>query len=97
MTISRDDATVRNNPEQSRYEIFAGDELAGVLEYSLAGNTTAFMHTVIYSKFEGSGFAGRLVGAALDDLRTKGLQVRPDCSYVATYITKHPEYQDLVA
>lgn len=97
MTVSRDDAAVRSNPEQSRYEILADAELAGVLEYSIEGNTAAFTHTIIYSKFEGSGFAGKLVGTALDDLRTKGMHVRPECSYVASYITKHPEYQDLVA
>jgi predicted GNAT family acetyltransferase len=32
----------------------------------------------------------------LDYARTQGLQVVPLCSFIAGYIRKHPEYQDLV-
>ncbi|HEX6016891.1 MAG TPA: N-acetyltransferase, partial [Burkholderiaceae bacterium] len=37
------------------------------------------------------------VRAALDHARTNGLRVRPACSYVRTYLRRHPEAQDLVA
>jgi uncharacterized protein len=40
--------------------------------------------------------AARLVKAALDWAREQQLRVRPSCSYVATYMRRHPETQDLL-
>lgn len=97
MNIDRDAAIVRDNPEQSRYEIVAGTQVAGIEQYSRDGDVVTFLHTEVYPQFEGLGFAGVLVGAALDDLRSRGLRVRPECSYVVSFLTKHPEYRDLVA
>ena len=97
MTASSDSAQVRENPEQSRYEIISGHQIAGIEQYSRDGDVVTFLHTEIYPQFEGLGYASALVSAALDDLRSKGLQVRPECRYVVSFLTKHPEYQDLVA
>lgn len=97
MTRSREDAEVRNNSEQSRYEIVAGSQVAGIEQYSQDGEVVTFLHTEIYPQFEGLGYAGKLVAEALDDLRARGLLVRPECRYVVSFLTKHPEYQDLVA
>jgi len=38
-----------------------------------------------------------LARGALDSARERGLAVVPSCPFVASYITKHPEYADLVA
>jgi predicted GNAT family acetyltransferase len=46
---------------------------------------------------EGKGIASRLVKGALDDARRQGLKVVPLCSFVAAYIDRHPEEQDLLA
>ena len=54
-------------------------------------------HTVVPLALEGHGIAGRLARAALDYARDRGLSVVPLCPYVADYIGKHPEYEDLVA
>jgi predicted GNAT family acetyltransferase len=37
------------------------------------------------------------VADALDDIRSRGLKVVPLCPFVAAYIRRHPEYEDLVA
>ena len=34
--------------------------------------------------------------AALEDIRSKGLRVVPQCSFVEVYIRRHPEWADLV-
>ena len=34
--------------------------------------------------------------AALDDAKRQGLEVTPLCPFVADYIRRHPEYEDLV-
>ena len=55
------------------------------------------MHTEVLPAFSGQGHAATLARGALDDARSRGLAVRPDCPYVASYIAKHEDYADLVA
>jgi len=86
-----------DNPEESRYEIRAGGELAGFTQYRLRPNDAiAFVHTEIDDRFEGQGLGSRLIGFALDDVRGRGLEVLPICPFVKAYIERHPEYADLV-
>ena len=46
---------------------------------------------------EGHGFGSRLATAALDDARDKGSEVVPLCPFIAAFIDRHGEYEDLVA
>ena len=47
-------------------------------------------------KREGQGIGKELELAALEDIRSKGLRVVPQCSFVEVYIRRHPEWADLV-
>lgn len=89
---------VTDNPGQSRFEIFDGEsgELAGFAAYERSDDRIAFTHTEIDPRFEGRGLGGRLVGAALDSARERGLAVLPYCPFVRGWIGKHPEYIALV-
>jgi len=87
---------VRNDTEKSRLEIVVDGTVAGYAEYRSAPGARAFVHTVVGERFEGQGLAAELVGAALDATRTEGLLIEPYCPYVRSFITKHPEYLDLV-
>ncbi|GAA4097115.1 GNAT family N-acetyltransferase [Nonomuraea soli] len=87
---------IKDNPAESRFEIFVDGRFAGFAEYTLTEKTVTFTHTEIYDDFEGQGLAGKLVAFALDASRDTGLKVRPLCPYVARFIGKRPEYQDLV-
>jgi len=84
-------------PDRHRYELRAGDELVGIIDYRLHGDVIRLIHTEVPERFGGQGHAATLARSALDDARSRGLTVRPDCPYVASYIEKHPEYADLVA
>ena len=53
-------------------------------------------HTVVPPAFEGKGVASALATAALGYAREHGLKVKPICPFMAGYIKKHPEWQDLV-
>jgi predicted GNAT family acetyltransferase len=88
---------VRNNPDQSRYEVTTDGRLAGFALYRLDGDRITFFHTEIEPEYEGAGLGSKLVRAALDDVRTRELGVVPICPFFAGYIRKHPEeYLDLV-
>ncbi len=84
-------------PEADRYEIRDGDRLLGLAAYQRRGDELVFTHTEIDPEAEGSGLGGKLVRAALDDVRAKGGRVEPRCSFVRGWIERHPEYGDLVA
>jgi uncharacterized protein len=89
--------TVANNPEQSRYEVLVDGAVAGFAQYVRHPTHLNFVHTEIGSRFEGRGLGGRLVKAALEDVRATGGRVVATCPFVAAYLDKHPEYGDLIA
>lgn len=88
---------VRNDTEQSRYEVLVDDTVAGFADYELGDGTVELPHTVVDPGHRGQGLAERLVVAALTDARAAGRRVIPTCSYVADYVRRHPEHQDLLA
>jgi predicted GNAT family acetyltransferase len=88
--------TVRDNPEANRYEIRDGNRVLGHADYERRGDTTVFTHTEVDQDSEESGLGSTLVRAALDDVRSKGRTVVPQCSFVRGWIERHPEYADLV-
>ncbi|MGY1796697.1 GNAT family N-acetyltransferase [Geodermatophilus sp. SYSU D00525] len=87
---------MQDAPESERYEIRDGDRLLGLAAYSRRGAQVVFTHTEIDPDAEGSGLGGKLVRAALDDVRSRGETVVPRCSFVRGWIERHPEYGDLV-
>ena len=91
------ETSVRDVAEQNRYEIRDGERLLGVAEYQRDGDRLRFTHTEVDPSAGESGLGSRLVQAALDDVRSKGGSVVPQCSFVRGFIEKHPEYADLVA
>jgi uncharacterized protein len=87
---------VTDDREAERFTIAVDGEPAGFAQYRDRGRAIAFVHTEIDDRFEGQGLGGRLVSAALDDVRSRGLAVLPFCPFVRGYIARHGEYLDLV-
>lgn len=73
------------------------DGRVGYLEYLRDGADLVITHTVVPSEIGGRGIAGRLVQAALELARSENLKVSPRCGYAEAWISRHPEYADLVA
>jgi predicted GNAT family acetyltransferase len=88
---------VRNNSDQSRYELSIDGTVVGIADYRIVGDTVVFPHTEIESSLRGQGLGAQLVQFALDDVRTTNRRVVPQCWYVAEYIAAHPEYGDLAS
>jgi predicted GNAT family acetyltransferase len=87
---------VQHNPGQNRYEAMVDGRLS-VCEYEQAGENLVFTHTLVPSELRGRGIAEQLVRTALAEARRTGHKVVPACSYVAKFIERHREYQDLLA
>ncbi|MBA2638161.1 MAG: N-acetyltransferase [Solirubrobacterales bacterium] len=90
------DTTVRDNPDENRYELHVDGELAGFARYRRQDGVVNLFHTEVDGAHEGTGVGGRLARETLDDLRARGEAVRPDCPFIAGWIEHHPEYRDLV-
>ena len=88
---------VTNNPDESRYEIHVDDVLAGFAVYVDHGDLLSFDHTEVFDEYAGQGLAAILVTGALDDVRANGRRIKAECPYVARFLTKHEDYQDLVS
>lgn len=87
--------TVRDNPDQNRYEIFVGSELAGFAEYQRTAELVVFTHTEIQPEFEGQGVGSALVREALDHVRSLGVKALPVCPFVQAWMQRNPEYASL--
>lgn len=87
---------VTHNAIAQRYEMMVDGRLS-VCEYELDAGRMVFTHTLVPSELRGRGIAEKLVRTALGDARTSGHKVVPACSYVAVFIQRHKEYQDLLA
>ena len=88
---------VHDNPERSRYEVWADGELAGFTDYRLHDDRITFVHTEVEPAREGAGLGSRLARFELDDARSRGLEIVPQCPFVAAYIGRHrDEYLDAV-
>lgn len=88
---------VTHNADQDRYEIHVDNILAGFTQAFEDGDVVTFPHTVVFDQFEGQGLASELVTGALDDIRVRGKKIVATCPYVARFVEKHPDYQDLLA
>ncbi len=95
MSQTKAPLNIIHRPEIGRFETHV-DGLRSETDYSLAGQVMRMTHTGVPPQLEGRGIAAALVHAALTWAREQGYRVEPLCSYVALYIRRHPEWQDLV-
>ena len=93
--MESDNLKVENNEAAGQFEVHFGDAVA-LLTYRRDDPRIIFIHTQVPKEMEGRGIAGRVAQTALEFARTEGLAVVPACPYVAGYIARHPEYEDLV-
>lgn len=84
-----------HRPDAQYFEAVV-DGHAAVCSYYRQGTVVTLHHTEVPAALQGRGLAAGLVAAALDWARHEGLQVRPTCSYVAAYMQRRPETQDLL-
>src|SRR4051794_10713393 len=87
---------IRLDEAERRDEITADGAVAAFVTYHDHSGTRALLHTETDPAYEGRGLAGRLVRAALDDIRDRGLGMLPVCPFVRALLDKAPEYVDLV-
>lgn len=92
MGVDVDQLEVKHNPEDKRFEIRVGRQVAFV-EYLQAGNNIVFAHTEVPPQLEGQGIGNKLAKFVLDYGVEKGYEIQPLCPFIAAYVKRHPEYK----
>ena len=86
---------IRHNEQTSQFETEV-DGITAYAAYDLEDpNRIVFTHTIVPEELSGRGIANQLVKTALEHAREKKLTVVPQCSFVAAFIKRHPEYEEL--
>jgi predicted GNAT family acetyltransferase len=86
---------VVHNPAASRFEMRVQGQTC-IAQYRLIDGVMWLTHTEVPPHVQGRGHAARVVRGALDHARAHGIKVRPACSYVSSYMRRHPETRDLL-
>lgn len=89
-------ADVRNIPDARQYEITVDGEHAGLIDYLDRDGQRILYHTEIDDKFGGQGLAATLVEQALTDTRSAGKRIVPVCPYIAKYVKRHHDFDDVL-
>ena len=89
-------ATVRDNTAQKRFELETDGHTAN-LYYRLEPGVITLVHTEVPEALGGRGVGSTLVRGALETIRRTGLKVVAKCPFVAAWMGKHPEFNDLIA
>ena len=86
---------VRDNKAESRFELDVDGHTAFAY-YQLSPGIITFTHTEVPPALGGQGVGSRLAKGALEMARAQKLKVVAQCPFIAAYLGKHPEYQDLI-
>jgi predicted GNAT family acetyltransferase len=95
VVVSGQTRPIQLNLEDSRFEIRV-DEQRAFLLFRLRGTRLSLIHTEVPPALQHQGLGDALVRAALEYARGHSLRVKVVCPFVAKYLARHPEFQDLV-
>jgi uncharacterized protein len=88
--------TLLNNKKDFRFEAHLEDGSVATLEYRWLKGSMALMHTIVPPVARDQGVGAALVQFVFDHCRAHNLQILPYCSFVAKWLSTHPEYNDVV-
>ncbi len=74
-----------------------GTDVKAELTWKARGNARIADHTFTPPEARGQGIAQKLVEALVEDARTEGFTIVPQCPYVAALFRKNPDWADLRA
>lgn len=86
-----------HDEDRGRYSLWQGATYIGFLGYTVQDGVATLQHTIINEEYGRHGYARALVTLVLDEMRGRGLRIVPECTYVAGFLRRYPEYNDLLA
>jgi len=87
---------VKDNPALKRLEMDV-DGARVFVTYTVAQSVPTLLHLEVPKALEGHGVATRFTKGVLDLLRAEKRKAVVICPFIAAYIRKHPEFDDVLA
>lgn len=87
---------LQQNESARQFEMHISGKLARI-EYILTRGKIFLTHTEVDPLLEGKGVGSTIIRRTLDWVRGQGLKLVPLCPFVAAFLKKHPDYQDILA
>lgn len=85
-----------DNEDLSRFELDVGGTIAFVA-YRKSPGAITLVHTEVPQALGGKGIGSKLARAALDAVRAQRRKLTVECEFIQGYMSKHPEYNNLLA
>jgi predicted GNAT family acetyltransferase len=87
---------VTDNPKENRFELDVDGVLA-IAEYRVGHGHIVLTHTEVPEELSGRGVGSKLAKGVFEALRGSGRKAVLECSFMANYAQRHPEFEDIVA
>jgi len=86
----------RENEGHNRFELNV-DGIVAFVTYRKSPGAITIVHTEVPPELGGRGIGSRLGRTTLDAVRAQGRELRVECDFIRSFMTKYPEYNDLLA
>jgi predicted GNAT family acetyltransferase len=86
----------RDKEQDQRFELDVEGSTAFVT-YRKSPDAITLVHTEVPAELGGKGVGSKLARAALDAVRAQGRKLTVECDFIRNYMSKHAEYDDLLA
>lgn len=87
---------VIDNQAMNRFELRLDDDDVAAVYYQVEGNRLIVIHTEVPFQFSGQGIASKLARSVFEETRRRGMKMVVRCPFFSAYLSKHPEYSDLI-
>jgi len=88
---------VKHDKEAQKFFVLTEDMESKLNYDKIDDKTLQYQSTFVPDELRNMGLAADIVKYALDYARNNNFKIIPSCSYVRNYISRHPEYEDLIA
>jgi predicted GNAT family acetyltransferase len=96
-TVITMSVSVKHHPEDQEFVATVDGHEAELAYSQPAPDTIDFAHTFVDEALRGKGVGEALAKEGLAYAREEGLRVKTSCEFMAAFVQRHPEYQDLLA
>ncbi len=80
---------VSRTDDRDRYELDVDGQVVAFAEFADHGRLITIPYIETDPQHRGKGYSSMLMDGVIDDLRTRGVQVRATCSVARAHISKH--------
>ena len=84
-----------DNKEQHNFELWI-EGMRSFIDYKIEGEKIYLFHTEVPRELEGKGIASALAEKTLRYIEEQQLKLVPLCTYVQSFLKRHPEWMRLV-